>query len=390
MNLTKRYIDSLEYVGENNRRHVVWDNHLSGFGIRVYPSGRKAFILSYRVDGRKRQLTIGNYGALTLKQGQERARRYLVEIVDGKDPLANRKKQAQAKSIKNLCALYLADAEENKKSWKDDKRRINNRIIPKWGSLRVTNLSRDDIKSLHTHLKRTKPYEANRMLELLSSMFSFAEQEGIIPENYPNPARKIKKAKEKKRNRWVTSEELPRLAQAISEEQSIYIKAVFWLYLLTGVRKKELLTLEWKNVDLSLKQITLPDTKSNRAHYLPLSEPAMQILRELPVIDNNPYVFTGHKENHHLVNIDKAWRRIRIRAEIKDVRLHDLRRTVGSMLAQAGNDLHLIGKVLNHSDISTTAIYARFAQDQMRTALDDHANKLLPSLKDTGIINESK
>ena len=108
------------------------------------------------------------------------------------------------------------------------------------------------------------------------------------------------------------------------------------------------------------------------------------------MVNNNPYVFPGIKEGQHLVNINKAWKRVRTNAGIEDVRLHDLRRTVGSWLAQAGNDLHLIGKVLNHSNTSTTAIYARFAQDQMRTALDDHANKLLPSLQSTGIINEPK
>lgn len=378
MKLTKSLIDSLTYAGENNSRHVIWDSSLSGFGIRIYPSGRKAFVLSYRVDGRKRQLTIGNYGTLTLKQGQERARRHLVDISDGSDPLANKRKRAQAETIKSLCTRYISDyAKLHKKSWEDDERRINNNINPLWGGHKVISLSRSDISDLHNKIGATKPYEANRLLELLSKMFSLAEQWGFVPEGHPNPARKIVKFKEVKRDRWVTPEELPRLAKSIGEETSIYVKAVFWLYLFTGMRKNELLALRWNEVDFTQKLIALPDTKAGRPLYLPLSEPAIKILSELPRLDSNPYVFPGNKEGQHLVNINKAWSRIRTRAEIKDVRLHDLRRTVGSMLAQAGNDLHLIGRVLNHSDTSTTAIYARFGQDHVRTALDEHANKLL-------------
>jgi integrase len=103
----------------------------------------------------------------------------------------------------------------------------------------------------------------------------------------------------------------------------------------------------------------------------------MAILRDLPRLENNPYILPGHIHGRSLVNINKPWTRIRKAAGVEDVRLHDLRRTVGSWLAQAGNSLHLIGRVLNHSNQSTTAVYARFGQDHVRQALEEHASKLM-------------
>jgi integrase len=118
-------------------------------------------------------------------------------------------------------------------------------------------------------------------------------------------------------------------------------------------------------------------TKAGRVHYVPLSAPAMTILRELPRLGDNPYILPGHIHGRPIVNINRPWRRIRKAAGVEDVRLHDLRRTVGSWLAQSGNSLHLIGRVLNHSNQSTTAIYARFGQDHVRQALEEHAARLM-------------
>ncbi len=378
MKLTKRAIDAMQYGGDGNARDVRWDDALPGFGVRVYPTGKKAFVLSYRVHGRKRLMTLDAYGVLTLEEARTRARKHLVQVGDGGDPLEAKQKAARGETVRDLCSTYMdRHAKAHKRSWRDDERRINNRIIPLWGTLKAVAVKRSDVAALHARIGKRHPYEANRMVELISKMFDLARRWGYVPDDHPNPARDIDQFKEKKRDRWVTPEELPRLAKAIDEEANPYARNALWLYLLTGARKSEILRARWEDVDWTREELRIPETKADRIHYIPLSGPAIALLRQVPRLKGNPYIFPGAKEKAHLVNIDKPWHRVRQAAGVEDVRLHDLRRTVGSWLAQAGNSLHLIGRVLNHSNQSTTAVYARFSQDHVREALEQHAKRLL-------------
>jgi integrase len=377
MRLTKKLIDALRYR-PGKAKCVYWDDEIPAFGVRVYPTGKKAFVLFYRVNGRQRFMTLGTYGVLTLDQARSRARQHIVEAERGQDPLDAKQRLSRGQTIKALCAAYLErHAKAHKKSWKDDERRIVRYLLPTWGNLKAIAVKRADVAALHSRIGRTHRYEANRVLELVSKMFELAWRWGFVPEDHGNPARSIDSFKEEKRDRWVTPEELPRLALAIDQEVNPYARAALWMYLLTGLRKSEVLTARWDYVDFVRKELRLPDTKSGRAHYLPLSEPALALLSTIPRVEGNPYIIVGLKEGSHLVNISKPWLRVRKAAGVEDVRLHDLRRTVGSWLAQAGNSLHLIGRVLNHSSQTTTAIYARFAQDHVRDALEAHGKRLL-------------
>jgi integrase len=275
-----------------------------------------------------------------------------------------------------------------KRSGSEDKRRIDRYILPAWKSLKVREIKRADVAALHGNIGKRAPYEANRVLALCSKMFALAERWGFVPEGHPNPARGIDRFQEMKRDRWVTPEELPRLAQSINEEPNETARFALWLYLLTGARKSELLKARWEDVSFERAELCLPQTKAGRTHYIPLSGPALALLREIPRVDGNPYILPGRGRRGataaekaaaptHLVNISKPWGRVRKAAGVADVRLHDLRRTVGSWLAQAGNSLHLIGRVLNHSNQSTTAIYARFGEDSVRAALEQHGARIM-------------
>ncbi len=378
MKLTKRSIDGFTYQGTNGKRDIRWDDRLPGFGVRIYPNGKKSFVLSYRVNGRKRLMALGAYGVLTLDQACNRARRHLSHIIEGHDPLEERKQALRSKAVRELAVAYLErHAKVHKKSWKDDERRIDKYILPAWANARASNIKRADVAALHAKIGRKHPYEANRVVELLSKMFALARRWGFVDEDAINPAGDIDKFKEHRRDRWVTPEELPRLIQAINQESDLYARAALWLYLLTGVRKAELLRARWDDIDWARKELKLPDTKAGRVHYVPLSGPALAILRNLPRMEDNPHIFAGRRDRQHLINIDKPWRRVRQSARLPDVRLHDLRRTVGSWLAQAGHSLHLIGKVLNHADASTTAIYARFGQDHVKKALESHGRQIM-------------
>jgi integrase len=376
--LTKGIIDRAVYDGneQGNDWDVRWDSAIPGFGVRIYPSGKKAFILRYRVNGSKRLLTLGTYGVLTLEQARNLARQRLGEVIGGEDPLEKRKKATQGETMQALCEAYLERHASRKRSARDDRRRIAQHLLPAWGARKVDSMTRADVAALHTKIGERAPYEANRTVALVGKMFELARRWAFLPETAANPARGIDKFKEKKRDRWVTPEELPKLAAAIAREPNLYIRVALWLYLLTGVRKTELLHARWSDVDLVRGALRLPETKAGRIHYVPLSAPAVGILRALPRQEGTPYVLPGQRAGQHLVNVDDSWQRARKEAGVEDVRLHDLRRTVGSWLALAGNSLPLIGRVLNHSDPKTTAVYARLGDDPARQALADHAERI--------------
>jgi len=210
-------------------------------------------------------------------------------------------------------------------------------------------------------------------------MFEFARKNGYLPDDHRNPARGIDKFPENKRDRWIKPDEIPQLIEAISNHQNVNIRGALLLYLLTGLRKRELLRAKWTDIDLAHGELRIPavNSKNKKYHYVPLSKPAIEILNSLPRQEKNPYLLPGRKKGQHLVNIDIPWRKVRKAADLEDIRLHDLRRTVGSWLATAGHSLHIIGKILNHADSSTTQVYAHLSQDPLKVALEEHGEKNL-------------
>ena len=377
MGLTKRQIDGEKYTGDGVNRPVIWDDNPRGLGLRIYPTGRKVFVLSYRDSGNaKRLATIGDYGVFTLEQAQDRAKTMLRTTEAGADALAVRRANKAAPSFGDLAKDYASEHAPTKKTGNEDLRRIA-RHLGGWNTRKLAGITRADVQTLIRGIGKAAPYEGNRTLALLSKMFSLANDWGLLPTGHPNPCQNIKRAKERKRERWVTPAELPAIAQAIDAEPSPYARAAIWLYMLTGCRKTELLSARWSFVDFARAVLSLPETKTGNSHEVPLTAPALAILETLPRLAGNPFVFPGLVAGRPLESIRGPFERVRAAAGCSDVRLHDLRRTVGSWMAQSGNSLALIGKVLNHTNQSTTAVYARFAQDNVRSALEAHAIKLL-------------
>lgn len=382
MALTKRDIDRLEHDAAGPPRQVLWDADPAGFGVRVFPTGAKSFILSFRTrDNRKRLMTLGKYGVLTLHEARERAKKALVSARDGADPLEELQEARRGDTVKDLAVVYMErHARKHKKSWKEDQRRLDRYVLPAFGHRKIADVKRADVARLHARIGDTAPYEANRVLALVAVVFNKAQEWGLLDEGAPNPAARVQTFRERSRDRWVTPAELPKLVEAIEAETNPYIQAAFRLYLLTGLRRNELLGLRWKDINFDRRELRLDDTKAGRSHVVPLSEPAVEVLRSLPRMIGNAYVLPGHIGGKPLVNVSKPWQRIRQRAGLQDVRLHDLRRTVGSWLATSGASLSLIGKVLNHSNASTTQVYARLSEDATRAALEEHGARMGPLL----------
>lgn len=379
LNLTKRLIDSLTYTRSPPERQVHWDRAVRGFGVRVYPNGEKSYVFSYRHEGRKRLITLGRVGEVTLDQARAEALQHKLGLrQDGIDPLRERERARLGDTVAQLANTYLERyAKVRKRSWREDEQRIRKYILPEWGPLKAAALTRTDVAALHRRVGDAHPYAANRLIELVSKMFELARMWAIVDEDHPNPARRIEAFREVKRDRWVTGTEMPRLGAALDAEPNIYVRGAICMYLLTGVRKNELLKARWCDIDWQRAEWTLPETKNGNPHVLPLSGRALELLKRLPRQEDNPHIFPGAHRGKPLVNISKPWLRIRAAAGISDVRLHDLRRTVGSMLAQDNHSLHLIGRVLNHQDEATTRVYARFGQDHVRAALEHHSKGLV-------------
>jgi integrase len=330
-------------------------------------------------------MTLGSFGTITLDQARRKARRELGKVGDGRDPLGEREQKAQGETFGELTTKYIEDYAKGprfpehprKKTWRGDETRLDRNIPATWKGRKVVDIARWDVERLHNQIGALYPYEANRLLSLLGKMFRLAKGWGFIESTAGNPTEGIERFKERKRKRWLKPEELPALAKAIDAEGNIYVRAVLWLYMLTGARKAELLGAKWEDVDWERGQLRLPETKAGEEQAVSLSAPALAILQALPRQEGNPYIIPGGKKGHHLVNLDKPWRQIRTAASLEDVRLHDLRRTVGSWLTQDGVDLNRIKEALRHADIGTTLTYSRLHDDAAKPIMEEHGRRIL-------------
>jgi len=212
-------------------------------------------------------------------------------------------------------------------------------------------------------------------------MIEYARRIEMIEPNHPNPCRMVDKFEEKSRDVFMPMEAVPRLMEVLETEPNVYIRSAILLFLYTGMRKTELLTIRWENVDLQRGEIRLPETKSGETQYIPLNNPALELMKNITRIQGNPYVFASSIEGKRLWEINRPWRRIRHEAGMDGITIHDLRRSVGLWLAESGESLYLISKILRHSDVKTTEIYARMTEDPKKKVMDKLGKKIV-SIKD--------
>lgn len=374
--MTQERCAAAKYTAEGNRRQVIWDTELHGLGLRIFPSGAKAFILSYRnPETRKARLyTLGAYGVLSVTKARKAAQKELVRIAEGHDPLdAKAEAMVPVMTFKELAEKWLTDyAEPHRKSVKEDRRRAEKHLIPALGALAVTKVTRAQVRRIHAAIGKSSPVEANRVANLIRAMYAKGQTWGIVPDSHPNPGRGLDRFREHSRTRWLTEREMQRLLRAVDREEP-EIKAIVRLLLLTGMRKSEVLSLRWDALDLDAGKVRLRKTKTGVERVVPLSPAAVAVIRDLPRRLGSPYLFPSPRAKNGsapLRDIKRDWERIRRRARLHDVKIHDLRRTTGSALVNAGVPLETIASALGHTDSRTTKIYARIAQEQASAALD--------------------
>lgn len=373
----KLTVRSVEAIKPGSADVIVWDSELAGFGCKVTPKSKRSYFLYYRTkEGQQRRPTIGVHGPIRPEAARETARRWLAEVAQGRDPSQTRTLDRAAPTVRELCGRYMAEHAETRKkesSIRNDRRLIDTHVLPAIGTKKVASVTRADVAALH-HALRATPYEANRMLAMASKMFSLAERWGLRPDN-SNPAKNIDRYREEKRERYLTSAEVARLWQVLNSDAaaakaSPSAIAAIKLLMLTGRRLNEVLGLKWAWVDLDAKLLRLPDTK-NGALLVSLGDAAVAVLADLKASGrDDTYVIAGQRKGAPLVNLQKPWRALRALAGLDDVRIHDLRHTFASIGAGMGMSLHMLGRLLGHTQAATTSRYAHLAQDPVRTAAD--------------------
>jgi integrase len=264
------------------------------------------------------------------------------------------------------------------RTYTEYKRLVERIISPELGRLKVDGVRSSDIERLHLAFRAT-PYQANRLLALLSKMFNWSGRRGER-----NPCIGIERFAEQKRRRYLSSAELARLGAALirAEEEKLtspYVVAAIRLLVFTGARLTEILTLRWDHVDLERGLLNLSDSKTG-AKSVYLNSAARELLATLPRLEGNPFVVPGERKGRHLVNLEKPWRRVREIAQLPDVRLHDLRHSFASIGAGAGLGLPVIGALLGHAQPATTARYAHLASDPLQQAADLIGQRLVAAM----------
>lgn len=395
--LTKRSVDAL---AAPERETFVWDAELPGFGLRLWPSGKRVFVVQYRVGGgrggRQRRLTIGATPPLTVEQARKKAGDVLAGARLGDDEALVRDKAREADTVADLADLWLAEAAHlnrrtgavrNERSVAGERGRIDAHVRPLLGAVRLADLTRADIERFRDRIARgetkgerkTKPRgtarvrggsgTATRTVRLLSSIFAFAVDRRLIP---ANPVAGVRLTPPKAMNRFLSGEELRRLGEALAVAGEAgahpHGLAIIRLLALTGARRGEVEQLQWAHVDVERGMLRLPTSKTG-AKVIPLAPAAQAVLADLPR-HASPFVFPALRGGEgHYTGVGKVWEDVRARAGLGDVRLHDLRHTFASFGAGGGFGLPVIGAILGHRQPSTTARYAHLADDPLKHAV---------------------
>lgn len=372
---------TLNAVAKLELQETIRDTEVKGFGVRRR-NGQPSYFLQTRVNGRLRWITIGTHGSpWTPVSARKEALKLLQDVASGEDPNHTKKTKRGIPTFREASELFLEEhgAKISPRTFEEYKRMIEKTIIPTIGTRQVNDLDRADVARAHKLWGEKKKRNANHALAVLSKFISWLEEQGFRPDN-TNPCRGIKKYPENRIERYLSSEEFVTLGEVLIEaeqtgEEDQYIIAAIRLLIFTGARLSEILTLKWEDVDLERGIIFLKQSKTGQKPVF-LNEPARDILATLPKLAKNPYVIIGKKIGSHLINLQKPWRRIRAKAGLDDVRLHDLRHSFASLAAGSGASLPLIGGLLGHTQPQTTARYAHLAHNPLKEVNEVVGEKL--------------
>lgn len=383
INFTKKAIEELP-APTRNTRFYFHDTKQQGLSIYVTKSGARTFFVRNKLHGRDDRIVLGRYPDLSIENARKLASKMRGEIVMGKDPQKEKRSIRNEMKFGELFETYMERySKRHKRSWRYDEREVN-KFLSHWFRRKISVITQDDVYRLfHKIADENGIYQANRMLERIRAIYNKAIEWGWEGRN---PALGIKKFREKSRDRFLLPEEVSRFFAALAQEENVTARDFILMALLTGARKSNVLSMRWQDISLQNEIWRIPDTKNGEPHNVPLSPQALEILHKRKQIQKlcdqqSPYVFPGEGKEGHFADPKKPWQRLRETAGLHDLRLHDLRRTLGSWQALQGTSTAIIGKSLGHKSIQSTAVYERLTLEPVRQSVQNATEALFAAAK---------
>ncbi len=371
-NFTKNDIEKLTPPDKGVKTY--FDTGFKGLKLYVTANGVKTFFVRKMVNGRDERFILGQYPDLSVQNARDKALITLSELANGKNPNEEKKSNRAEQKLGDLFIEFMERySKKEKKSWVYDQREIP-KFYSDWFKRRLSDIKKTEIQRRHEKIRDEHGlYQANRCLERLRAMYNKAIEWGW---NGENPTLGIKKFKEVKRDRFLLPSEAKVFIDALNLEENLVARNYFYMSLFTGARKTNVLQMRWEQIDKKSALWRIPDTKNGEPVVVPLISLAMQLLDSIPRVSE--WVFPNPKsKSGHLEDPKKAWKRILLRAGIEDLRIHDIRRTMGSWEALTGASTLIIGKSLGHKSTSATQVYARLTNVPVRNSMETAINTFM-------------
>lgn len=348
-----------------------WDTQQGGLCLRVTPKGAKSYVLRRRINGKSERITLGKFDAITLQAARDAAGRYSGKIAAGVDVIAERK-AARTKGVTagELFTAWLRGAKTRQlRTWAEDERLWELHLKKKFKSTEAGAITSLDIQRLIDKIGKDKPRTANKCAALLSRIFNYSIKRGLFTSI--NPCQAVDRMPEQSRDRFLKPDEIPVLIDAVMGEEEPW-RGYFLMLLYTGARRSSVLGMQWRDIDLDGGVWHLPAwaSKNGKAVTIALTLQAVELLQGVLPDKINDFVFPSiTSDSGHIETPTKPWKRICERAGFDDLRIHDIRRTVGSHLAASGANGFVISKALGHINPRSAEVYARLTVDPVREAL---------------------
>lgn len=414
--ISKRTVDALE---AREKAYMVYDTELTGFGVRVAPAsakcpgGLKTFIVEYRPGSggrtvRSVRLAIGRYGVITPDDARRIARDKLAQARHGEDPAAQRRQNRGTPTVAAVAEKWIAEQVEEKFSAKTKvlyRSYLDRHVLPAIGTKKLTLVTPGDVDAIHVALGSAgKQPTANRLVSMLSALFNFALRRRLAPAGFTNPVFGLERYREEKRERFLTTAELQHLGDVLRQAEttglawdprptgklkhapkpenrrevySPHVTGAIRLLLFTGCRLREILHLRWSEIDFERGLLFLPKSKTG-AKTVVLNAPALDVLAALPRAGT--FVIASGDPGKPRADLQRPWARITAAAGLDGLRIHDLRHSFASVGAGSGMGLPIVGKLLGHTNSSTTARYAHLHADPLRQASERIAGTIAAAL----------
>jgi integrase len=362
------------------KRTDYWDTSITGFVLECRSGGGKTFTFRYFSEqGQQRQLRIGPYGDITFDQARKKAKELRANVVLRGDPVAEKTERKGIPTYDELADQHHAFAKTYQKTPGNTESVLRLHLRPKWGKMRLNEITPQKVANwlAEKYEQGMAPATVEKLRVMLNRSFELGAKWNI-PGSQPNPVKHIPRRKfSNARERYLSTDDAKRLHQAVAGSSNTQLQYIVGLLLLTGARRNELLHAKWENVDLERRAWFIPDSKTGKSRYVPLSQPAIELIGNLPKWDKCPWLLPNPKAREPFHSVKHSWATARDEAGLAGLRLHDLRHSAASFMINAGIDLYAVGKILGHADHQSTVRYSHLANDTLLAAVEAGAAKML-------------